>query len=74
MCCGPAVRTPAGPREQVHDKWLKLQQRARQGPMATSVPKLGEFLAYWLEEVVKPNLAPATYVNVVAGVSVCVVR
>ena len=26
-------------------------------------PKLGEFLAYWLEEVVKPNLAPATYVN-----------
>ncbi|HEX6403696.1 MAG TPA: site-specific integrase [Pseudonocardiaceae bacterium] len=50
-------------REQVHDKWLKLQQRARQGPMATSVPKLGEFLAYWLEEVVRPNLAPTTYVN-----------
>ncbi|MGH3921923.1 MAG: tyrosine-type recombinase/integrase, partial [Pseudonocardiaceae bacterium] len=50
-------------REQVHDKWLKLQQRARQGPMATSVPKLGEFLVYWLEEVVRPNLAPATYVN-----------
>jgi integrase len=50
-------------REEVHEKWLKLQQRARQGPVATSVPKLGEFLAYWLEEVVKPNLAPATYVN-----------
>jgi len=50
-------------REQVHEKWLKLQQRARQGPMATSVPRLGEFLTYWLEEVVKPNLAPATYVN-----------
>ncbi len=50
-------------REQVHDKWLKLQQRARQGPVATSVPKLGEFLVYWLEEVVRPNLAPATYVN-----------
>ncbi len=50
-------------REQVHDKWLKLQQRARQGPMATSVPKLGEFLVYWLEEAVRPNLAPATYVN-----------
>jgi integrase-like protein len=47
----------------VHEKWLKLQQRARQGPIATSVPKLGEFLSYWLEEVVKPNLAPATYVN-----------
>jgi Phage integrase, N-terminal SAM-like domain len=50
-------------REEVHEKWLKLQQRAQQGPIATSVPKLGEFLAYWLEEVVKPNLAPATYVN-----------
>ncbi|HET9256766.1 MAG TPA: site-specific integrase [Pseudonocardiaceae bacterium] len=50
-------------REQVHEKWLKLQQQARQGPMATSVPKLGEFLSYWLEEVVKPNLAPATHVN-----------
>jgi integrase len=50
-------------REQVHEKWLKLQQQARQGPIATSVPKLGEFLVYWLEEVVKPNLAPATYVN-----------
>jgi site-specific recombinase XerC len=50
-------------REQVHEKWLKLQQQARQGPMATSVPKLGEFLVYWLEEVVRPNLAPATYVN-----------
>lgn len=50
-------------REQVHEKWLKLQQRARQGPMATSVPKLGEFLAYWLDEVVRPNLTPATYVN-----------
>lgn len=50
-------------REEVHEEWLKLQQRARQGPMATSVPKLGEFLAYWLEEVVRPNLAPATYVN-----------
>lgn len=50
-------------REQVHEKWLKLQQQARQGPMATSVPKLGEFLVYWLGEVVRPNLAPATYVN-----------
>jgi integrase len=48
-------------REQVHDKWLKLHQRARQGPMATTVPRLGEFLTYWLDEVVKPNLAPLTY-------------
>jgi integrase len=48
-------------REQVHDKWLKLQQRARAGPMATSMPQLGKFLIYWLDEVVKPNLAPLTY-------------
>ncbi len=48
-------------REQVHEKWLKLQQRARQGPMATSVPRISEFLVYWLDEVVKPNLAPLTY-------------
>jgi excisionase family DNA binding protein len=31
-------------RQGVHDKWLKLQQQARQGPMATCVPQLGEFL------------------------------
>jgi hypothetical protein len=48
-------------RQVVHDKWLKLQQQARQGPMATCVPQLGEFLAYWLNEVVKSNLAPLTH-------------
>lgn len=48
-------------REQVHSKWLALRQRARQGPVATSVPSLGEFLTYWLDEVVKPNLAPLTH-------------
>jgi integrase len=48
-------------RQGVHDKWLKLQQQARQGPMATCVPQLGEFLTYWLDEVVKPNLAPLTH-------------
>ncbi|HKR51914.1 MAG TPA: hypothetical protein VJT72_20505 [Pseudonocardiaceae bacterium] len=29
------------------------------------MPKLGEFLVYWREEVVRPDLAPATYVNYV---------
>lgn len=48
-------------RQGVHDKWLKLQQQARQGPMVTCVPRLGEFLNYWLDEVVKPNLAPLTH-------------
>lgn len=48
-------------REEVHGKWLKLQNQAREGPVATKVPKLGDFLAYWLAEIVKPNLAPLTY-------------
>ena len=50
-------------REEVHHKWLKLHQQAQQGPVATRVPTLGEYLAYWLSEVVKPNLAPGTYVT-----------
>ena len=48
-------------RQIVHDKWLMLQQQARQGPIATCVPRLGDFLSYWLDEVVKPNLAPLTH-------------
>ena len=48
-------------RDQVHEKWLTLQQQARRGPMATNVPRLSEFLHYWLDEVVKPNLAPLTH-------------
>ncbi len=48
-------------RDQVHEKWLTLQQQARRGPMATNVPRLGEFLHYWLDEVVQPNLAPLTH-------------
>jgi integrase len=50
-------------REEVHDKWIRLQQKAKDGPVATRVPTLAAFLAYWLEEVVRPNLAPATYVG-----------
>lgn len=29
--------------------------------MASDVPKLAEFLGYWLEDIVQPNLAPKTY-------------
>jgi integrase len=50
-------------REQVHDKWIGLQGQARQGPVSTKVPTLGDYLAYWLQEVVQPNLAPATAAN-----------
>jgi len=50
-------------REMVHEKWLKLHQAAKNGPVATSVPRLSEYLNYWLTEVIKPNRAPLTYVN-----------
>lgn len=50
-------------RETVHDKWIKLQERAKEGPMATKAMTVGKFVAYWLEEIVKPNLAPGTYVT-----------
>src|SRR4051812_13158532 len=47
-------------RELVHEKWIALHQQARRGPVATSVPRLDAYLEYWLEDVVKPNLAPLT--------------
>jgi integrase len=67
------VTTPAGERkrkyvygptrEGVHDKWLKLHQAAKNGPVATSVPRLSEYLNYWLTKVIKPNRAPKTFIN-----------
>jgi integrase len=50
-------------REEVHDKWIKLHQQAREGPVATNTPTLGAYLAYWLKEVIEPNRAPATFDN-----------
>jgi integrase len=65
------VTTPAGlrkrkyvygkTREIVHEKWVKLMGQSRQGAVATSVPKLGEYLNSWLVEVIEPNRAPLTY-------------
>ncbi|WP_446219370.1 tyrosine-type recombinase/integrase [Micromonospora sp. IBHARD004] len=48
-------------REAVHDKWIRLHQQAKQGPVATSVPTVGSFLAQWLSEIIEPNRAPLTY-------------
>jgi integrase len=50
-------------REETHDKWLTLHQKAKQGPMVTKALTLGNFAAYWLSEIVKPNLSPGTYVT-----------
>ncbi|MEU2215219.1 site-specific integrase [Streptomyces rimosus] len=50
-------------REEVHDKWIKLHADAKKGPVATRHRTVAAFLAYWLESIVKPNLAPLTYVS-----------
>ncbi|MBY8886840.1 site-specific integrase [Streptomyces sp. PTM05] len=50
-------------RDEVHDKWIKLHAEAKKGPVATRHRTLAVFLAYWLGEIVKPNLAPLTYVS-----------
>jgi integrase len=47
-------------RDEVHRKWIALQLQAKEGPVATRVPTVGDYLAYWLREVVQPNLAPLT--------------
>ncbi|MDQ0600565.1 integrase [Streptomyces canus] len=50
-------------REEVHEKWLNLHAEAKKGPVATRHRTLDAFLAYWLDSIVKPNLAPLTYVS-----------
>ena len=50
-------------REAVHAKWLKLHERARHGPVVPVSPNLADFLSRWLDEVIKPGLAPATAAN-----------
>lgn len=50
-------------REEVHDKWLTLHAEAKKGPVATRHRTLDAFLAYWLDSIVKPNLAPLSYVS-----------
>src|SRR5262249_35052964 len=47
--------------EAAQAAWLKLRAKAASGPVASNLPKLAEFMADWLREVVKPNLAPKTY-------------
>lgn len=50
-------------RPEVHDKWLKLHAEAKKGPMPTRHRTVAVFLDYWLESIVKPNLAPLSYVS-----------
>ena len=50
-------------REVVHTKWFNLHREAARGRVATRIPTVKTYLTYWLEEVVRPNLAPATIAN-----------
>ena len=47
-------------RDVVHAKWLTLLRRAAARPVATLTPKLKEYLAYWLDQVVRTSLKPKT--------------
>jgi integrase len=50
-------------REEVHAKWLKLHEQARRGPVVPRSPALATYLEGWLNDVVRPGLAPATVAN-----------
>ncbi|WP_338146730.1 site-specific integrase [Streptomyces boncukensis] len=66
------VTTPDGKRKRkyvygktrtvVHEKWLKAHADAKKDPVPTRHRTVAAFLDYWLASVVKPNLAPLTYV------------
>ena len=47
--------------EETQAAWLKLREEASRGVVASDVPSLGQFLHYWLEEIIEPNLAPKTF-------------
>ncbi|MFJ4785879.1 tyrosine recombinase XerC [Streptomyces sp. NPDC088794] len=50
-------------REDTHEKWIKLHGEATKGPVQTRHRTVQAFLGYWLESIVKPNLAPLSYVS-----------
>jgi integrase len=46
--------------EDTQAAWLKLRSEASRSVVASDVPSLEQFLNYWLEEIIRPNLAPKT--------------
>jgi integrase len=60
-------------REEVHEKWLALHAEAKRGPVATRHRTVSAFLSYWLDSVVKPNLAPLSYVSYEGSVRLYIV-
>jgi integrase len=47
--------------EATQQAWFKLRDEAAHRQVTSDVPKLAEFLAYWLKDIVAPNLSPKTY-------------
>ncbi len=50
-------------RAEVVAKLDQIKAQAARGPVATSSPTVQSYLESWLEEVVKPTLAPTTALN-----------
>ena len=50
-------------RQAVHKKWLAMTAASRRGPVAPTHTRLSEYLERWLNESVRPNLAPQTVAN-----------
>jgi integrase len=49
-------------REEVHERLTEAKASAQRGiPVPDKAQRLGEYLDYWLEHVVRPNRRPATY-------------
>jgi integrase len=56
------VRVYARTRAEVHDRLTEAKAKVQAGtPIPDRQVRLGEYLDYWLEQVVKPNKRPATY-------------
>ncbi|MEV7983445.1 site-specific integrase [Streptomyces sp. NPDC086519] len=60
-------------REETHEKWIKLHNEATRGPVQTRHRTVQAFLSYWLESIVKPNLAPLSYVSYEGSVRLYIV-
>jgi len=57
------MRVYGATRAEVHSKLTAIMAKDQQGiPTPDRTWKLGEYLSYWLEEVVRPNLRSTTYV------------
>lgn len=56
------IRVCAKTRQEAHEKLTAIKLQGQRGvPVPDRIWKLGEYLEYWLENVVRPNRRPSTY-------------